>query len=138
MKDICKIFCLGRITQAPIVRKTSKGDFITFSIAVHDSIKNGENWEDISNFLDIVSWQTRLFNYLEVGKKVAVTGDLNFIKYKSKSGEEKQKLTIKATDIEFEADKKEENENKKKAETPKKAKQQPSDPDGFQEDELPF
>ena len=140
MKDICKIFTLGTITQAPTIKKSAKGDFMTFSIAVHDVAKNGNDWEEITNFFNITSWQTKIFDYLEVGKKVAITGDLNFEKYKSKNGEDRTSIKIKATDIELAITKKQQEEEKgeRKAEAPKKKEKATTNPDNFDEGEIPF
>lgn len=146
MKDICKVFCLGRITQQPSLKKSDKGDFLTFSIAVHHNVRNGDAWEDVSNFYNVSTWQTNLLSYLTVGNRIALVGELTSDKFKNKNGEEKISLKIKATDIQFVSEREdvktegieEEEKPQAKAKTITKPKAKASDPDNFNEEELPF
>ena len=76
---------LGRLTKAPDARRTSEGTAVTsFTLAVDRDYQ-----KDTVDFIDCVAWrQTAEFaaKYLDKGRAVAVTGQLQIREWKDKDG----------------------------------------------------
>lgn len=61
----------GRVTKDSEIRQTTKGEFVTFSVACGDGY--GENKKTI--YFECSYYQTKLAQYLKKGKEVVVSGD---------------------------------------------------------------
>ena len=84
------ITIIGRLTKDCEVRKNSKGEFATFSVAVDDGY--GDDKGTI-NF-GVNYWRTKLAQYLGKGTQVGVTGE-----FKTREYEGKTYMSINASEV---------------------------------------
>lgn len=106
MSDINRVEITGRLTRDSEHKVTSSGtDFLSFGMAVNDSVKNrttGE-WEDKANFVDVVffgkaaEWMKR---ELVKGRFVMVDGKLRYSSWE-RDGQRASKLEVVASNIRF-------------------------------------
>ena len=93
-----KCFFIGNLTAAPEIRATSKGTSqCTFSIAVKR--RNG----DQADFIRVITFGQQAENchqYLDKGRKVAITGELHIDSYE-KDGQKRSTVTVMANEVEF-------------------------------------
>jgi len=93
---------IGRLTQDPKdkLRYTQQGTAVcNVSIAVDDSYK-----DDQTHFFEIVCWGKRAENvaeYLDKGRKVAVTGELKQNRWENEQGQNRSKVVINARNVQF-------------------------------------
>lgn len=101
MNNVCII---GNLTRDPEVRFTQSGMPITsFGLAYNGRKKQGDEWVDVPHFFDVKAWGERfekLAAYLEKGKKVGVSGKLEYESWE-KDGQKRSKVVINAFDITF-------------------------------------
>jgi len=86
------ITIFGRLTKNGEVRETSRGKFVTFSVAVNDGYK--ENQTTI--FFDVAYNREGIAPYLTKGKQVTVHGD-----FKTNVHNDKTYLKIQAYKVEL-------------------------------------
>ena len=86
------ITIFGRLTKDGEVRETSRGKFVTFSVAVNDGYK--ENQTTI--FFDVAYNREGIAPYLTKGKQVTVHGD-----FKTNVHNDKTYLKIQAYKVEL-------------------------------------
>ena len=94
---------IGNLTKPPELRTTPNNvNVCTFSIAVNRRYsKQGEKTTD---FFNIVAWRTLAdvcAKYLDKGKKVAVSGELQTRSYEAKDGSKRYITEIVADEVEF-------------------------------------
>ena len=91
---------LGRLTKAPDARRTSEGTAVTsFTLAVDRDYQ-----KDTVDFIDCVAWrQTAEFaaKYLDKGRAVAVTGQLQIREWKDKDGKNRRNAEVIVDHIYF-------------------------------------
>lgn len=91
---------LGRLTKAPDARRTSEGTAVTsFTLAVDRDYQ-----KDVTDFIDCVAWrQTAEFasKYLDKGRAVAVTGQLQIREWKDKDGKGRRNAEVIVDHIYF-------------------------------------
>lgn len=94
----------GNLTRDAELRAAASGtQILTFTVAVNERRKVGENWEDYPNFVGCVMFGTRaekLAQWLTKGTKVCVEGKLHFSSWED-NGTKRSKLEIIANEIEF-------------------------------------
>lgn len=94
----------GNLTRDAELRVAASGtQILTFTVAVNERRKVGENWEDYPNFVGCVMFGTRaekLAQWLTKGTKVCVEGKLHFSSWEN-NGAKRSKLEIIADEIEF-------------------------------------
>lgn len=94
----------GNLTRDAELRAAASGtQILTFTVAVNERRKVGENWEDYPNFVGCVMFGTRaekLAQCLTKGTKVCVEGKLHFSSWED-NGTKRSKLEIIADEIEF-------------------------------------
>lgn len=94
----------GNLTRDAELRAAASGtQILTFTVAVNERRKVGENWEDYPNFIGCVMFGTRtekLAQWLTKGTKVCVEGKLHFSSWED-NGAKRSKLEIIADEIEF-------------------------------------
>lgn len=99
----------GNLVRDCEVFATKTGSEIaTFTVAVNDRVKNGDEWEDYPNYVDC-----KLFNAskripkLRKGAKVAVYGKIHQDRWE-KDGKKYSKLLVYVNELEFMSQQKEE------------------------------
>lgn len=103
-KDLNVVSIVGRLTRNSEFRVANNGTPVSnFSIAVNRRRKNGEIWEDETNFFDVVfmgKGAERINMYLEKGRQVAVQGELHQRRWESEQGP-RQSVEIWAQEIQL-------------------------------------
>lgn len=99
-----KAVLIGNLTKDPELKATANGIAVcTFTIAVTRKFKD-QNGERQTDFIPIVTWRALAENcgkYLEKGKKVAVTGQINTRSYDAQDGTKRYVTEVVADDVEF-------------------------------------
>lgn len=103
MSNINQVIITGNLTRDPELRNTS-GNFsvLSFTVACNDRRKNGDQWEDVPNFFDVVVFGNRadaLARFLRKGAKVAVLGKLRWSQWE-KDGQKRSKIDVIANEVE--------------------------------------
>lgn len=92
---------LGRDSE---IRSTQSGtSILTFPLAVSERIKKGDNWEDYTNWIDVVVFGRRadsLSKILAKGMKIAVSGHLRYSSWE-RDGQKRSKLEVIADDVDI-------------------------------------
>lgn len=103
-KDLNKVQIIGRLTREPDVRQTQGGtSLMKLSIAVNNSVKRGDKWEDEVSFFDVTVWGRTaevLAKYMEKGKQICVDGRLKQDRWE-KDGQKHSKVGIVAENIQL-------------------------------------
>lgn len=103
--SINKVIISGNLTRDPEVRQTQSGVIVmSFTVAVNERVKRGDNWEDSPSFIDCTMFGTRaekLAQYLAKGKKVAVEGKLRQSTWQTQDGSKCSKIEVIVDDVEF-------------------------------------
>lgn len=94
----------GNLTADPELRFTPKGDPVaSFSLAVNERIRQGNEWVDGKpEFLRVEAWGQLAENVAESltkGTAVVVQGKLSTEEYRTRDGENRTSLKLRATHI---------------------------------------
>ncbi len=106
MASYNKVILMGNLTKNPEVRYIPSGTAVAdLSLAVNEEYKgkDGEKVESVV-FVDVVVWARQAETcgeYLSKGSQVLVEGSLQLDKWKTKEGENRSKLRVRATRIQF-------------------------------------
>lgn len=99
-----KVILIGNLTKPPELRATQSGTQVcTFSIAVNRRFK-GQDGKPVTDFFNIVAWRQlgeMCAKYLDKGRKVCVTGELQTRSYEANDGTRRTVTEIVADDVEF-------------------------------------
>lgn len=94
----------GNVGRAPELRQTPSGAYIlTFSLAVNERIRKGDEWTDHANWVDCVVFGKRaegLSKVLEKGMKVCLSGRLRYSSWE-KDGSRRSKLEVIAENVDI-------------------------------------
>lgn len=94
----------GNVGRDPEVRSTKGGtSVLTFSVAVNERVKNGNEWTDYTNWVDVTVFGRRaesLGQILKKGMKVAVSGRLRYSSW-DKDGQKRSKIEVIASDVDL-------------------------------------
>ena len=94
----------GNIGRDPEIRATQNGtSVLSFSLAVNERIKKGDDWSDYTNWVDIVVFGRRadsLSKILSKGTKIAVSGKLRYNAWE-RDGKKRSKLEVIADDVDI-------------------------------------
>ncbi len=104
MTNINSVVVTGNLVKDAELKSVGQSKVINFTIAVNESVKNGDSWEDRANFLDCSFFgklAEKLAPYLVKGKKVMVQGVLHQDRWKDSNGNNKQKIIIRANSVEL-------------------------------------
>lgn len=96
------VILTGNLGKDPETKIIPSGAAITnFSIAVTKKIKKGDNWEDKTDWFNIVAFNNKLASdYLKKGSRIAIEGELVTNSWTDESGKTNYKIEIKANKIE--------------------------------------
>lgn len=102
---------MGRLVRAPECRTTQSGVSVAnFTIAVDRDYKNGD--EKVADFVDVCVWRGLADfcqKYLDKGRMVVVSGQLQSKKWKDKDGNNRTGWEIQAQNVYFADSKKDGN-----------------------------
>jgi single-stranded DNA-binding protein len=97
MNDVNSVVLIGRLTKDADIKYLQSGTAVlNFSLAVNESVKNGDSWSEIANFFDITFYGQQgegLRQYLGKGKQIAITGTLQQQRWQ-KDGQTKSKIVV--------------------------------------------
>lgn len=98
---INKAFLVGNITKDVVLKSTPSGKSVcNFSVATNQSVKKGDDWEDIPTYHNIVAWEglAKIAERLSKGSKVMIEGKITYREYE-KDGVKKYFTEILASKI---------------------------------------
>ena len=103
--DMNTVNLIGNLTRDPEVRQTASGtDIASLRLAFNTRSNQGGDWGDKSNYIDVTVFGRQvpsIEQYLEKGKKVGVTGRLEWREWETKDGQKRQMIEIVASDVQF-------------------------------------
>lgn len=95
-----KLTIIGNLVRTPETRITQSGKTVcTFTVAVNRRSKDQE-----ADYFRVAAWGKlgeHCQNYLDKGRKVAVTGSVSVSTYTAQNGENRASLEVFAEDVEF-------------------------------------
>lgn len=98
MSSVNKVILIGRIGKDPETKFTTSGMQITnFSVATSEKFKKNENWEEKTEWHNIVTFDKTakvVADYCKKGNQVYVEGKLQTSSWETESGEKKYKTEI--------------------------------------------
>ena len=105
MQDLNQVVLIGRLVRDAELKYTATAKAaVMFSLAVNESKKNGDKWDNRANYFDISFWNgaiaESLHPYLKKGKQVAITGKLEQERWE-KDGYSRSKVTVIASTIQL-------------------------------------
>lgn len=96
----------GNMTRDAELRYTASGTpVLSFGVAVNESRKVGDEWEDYANFIDCAMFGKRaesVSDYLRKGTYVSITGRLHQNRWE-KDGQPRSKIEVIVDNIHFES-----------------------------------
>ena len=102
MNDVNSVTLIGRLTKDADIRYLSSGTMVVnFTLAVNESVKNGNSWSERASFFDVTFYGRQvqgLQQYLVKGKLIAIIGTLHQQRWQ-KEGQTKSKIVIIAKTI---------------------------------------
>lgn len=105
MASLNKVILIGNLTRDPELRYTPSGLAIAkFGLAVNDKFKQGDEWKEKVNFIDIVVWGKQGENcseYLAKGRSVCVDGRLQYSSWETEEGQKRSKIEVVAERVVF-------------------------------------
>ncbi len=98
MSDINVCVFSGNLVRDAEVRVSANGnEFMTFTLAVNDY--GGKDKDDITSYLDFISNNTAIAQYLIKGRKITVQANARQNKYQNREGKEVSKINFSARQI---------------------------------------
>lgn len=98
MNGVNKCILVGNIGRIPEVRYTQSGKAVcTLGLAINERRKEGDEWKDVVEWVNVVLWGKDAENaakYLEKGRQVYVEGRMATRKYKDKNDVEKTSTEV--------------------------------------------
>jgi single-strand DNA-binding protein len=100
-----KVILVGNLGKDPEVRYAQSGTAIcTLRLAVTERRKDGDQWKDHTEWMDVVTFGKTAENagqYLQKGRQVFVEGRLQTRNFKDKEGVEKWRTEVVANQVLF-------------------------------------
>lgn len=107
MNDVNSITLVGRIVRdvssADIHYLSNGSSVVSFSIAVNESVKNGNLWTEKPSFFDVTFYGRQaesIHKYLTRGKQIAIAGKIQQQRWQ-KDGQTKSKVIVIAKMIQL-------------------------------------
>ncbi|MBF0170930.1 MAG: single-stranded DNA-binding protein [Nitrospinae bacterium] len=105
MASLNKVILIGNLTRDPELRYTQSGMAIAkFGLAVNERFKQGDDWKEKVNFIDIVVWGKQGENcseYLSKGRQAGIEGRLSYSTWETEDGQKRSKLEVVAEKVIF-------------------------------------
>ena len=100
-----KVILVGNLGKDPEVRYVQSGNAVcTLRLAVNERRKEGDQWKDHTEWMDVVTFGKTAENagqYLQKGRQVYVEGRMQTRQYKDKEGHEKWRTEVVANQVLF-------------------------------------
>ena len=100
-----KVILVGNLGKDPEVRYVQSGNAVcTLRLAVSERRKEGDQWKDHTEWMDVVTFGKTAENagqYLQKGRQVYVEGRLQTRQFKDKEGVEKWRTEVVANQVLF-------------------------------------
>ena len=100
-----KVILVGNLGKDPEVRYVQSGNAVcTLRLAVSERRKDGDQWKDHTEWMDVVTFGKTAENagqYLQKGRQVYVEGRLQTRQFKDKEGQEKWRTEVVANQVLF-------------------------------------
>ncbi len=106
MADLNRVYLVGNLTRDPEVRYLPSGTAVCeMALALNERYRNkaGEDVET-THYVDVVVWERQAENcgkYLTKGSPVLIEGSLQQDKWQTKEGENRSKLRVRASRVQF-------------------------------------
>ena len=104
-RDLNHATLVGRLVRDPEIRYSQSGVAICkISVANNDNIKKDGNWTDEVSYFDVVVFGKQGENvekYCKKGSQVAIEGRLRQNRWTDKEGQNRSKIEIVASSIQF-------------------------------------
>ena len=100
MSNGAKVSLTGRLTKDPTQKNWQGTTVVSFSMAVNTTKKDGDKY--IADFYNVSVWGKSgefILPRVKKGSLVQVYGDLIMQPYTDKNGQERQSLSVRATDV---------------------------------------
>lgn len=98
--DTNTVVLVGRLTADPELRDAGSAKVLSGRLAFTRREKKGEEWVDVSNFIDVtLAWNKSaeaLHKYLSKGSRLAITGEIRWREWEAKDGTKRQTIDIHA------------------------------------------
>ncbi len=100
-----KVILVGNLGKDPEVRYVQSGNAVcTLRLAVTERRKDGDQWKDHTEWMDVVTFGKTAENagqYLAKGRQIYVEGRLQTRQFKDKEGQEKWRTEVVANQVLF-------------------------------------
>ena len=103
-QDINTIALTGNLTRDPEIKQVGDQSLCNMRIANNGRKKEGDQWVDAPNFFNVVVWGRQADacgQYLQKGRKVAITGKLRWKEWTTETGDKRQAVEIHADNVTF-------------------------------------
>lgn len=108
MQNINRVALTGNLTRDPEMRQTGGGTAVcNMRIAVNSRIKQGGEWADKANYVDVACFGSMAENcgkYLSKGRPIALDGRLDWREWETQDGGKRQALQVIADNVQFLSD----------------------------------
>jgi len=105
MASLNRVILIGNLTRDPELRYLPSGMAICkFGLAVNERYKQGDEWKERVNFIDINVWGKQGENcseYLSKGRQAAIEGRLTYSQWETEEGQKRSKLEVTADRVVF-------------------------------------
>lgn len=116
----------GNLVRDASLKATRSGNpILTFTVAVNESRKTQDGWEDVASFVDCTMFGSRaesISKYMSKGTYVCIVGRIHQNRWENQNGEKRSKLEVVVGNIHFES----------------RGENQSEYDDGMYEDDCPF
>ena len=100
--DMNTVNLVGRCARTPELREAGATSVLNIRLAFTTQRKAGDAWEDMPNYVDVVTFGRRaevLADMLDKGDRIGITGRLSWREWETKDGGKRQSLEVVASDI---------------------------------------
>lgn len=105
MASVNKVILVGNLGRDPELRYTQSGQPLTrFSIATNERFKQGDDWQERTEWHRVVVWGKQAENcaqYLQKGRSVYIEGRLQTRDWEDKEGNKRQTTEVVAQTVQF-------------------------------------
>ncbi|MBI5815845.1 MAG: single-stranded DNA-binding protein [Nitrospinae bacterium] len=105
MASLNKVILIGNLTRDPELRYTPSGTAVAkFGLAINDKYKQGDEWKERVNFIDITVWGAQGENcskYLSKGRQACIEGRLQQSTWETEEGQKRSKIEVVAERVVF-------------------------------------
>lgn len=103
--DVNSVTLIGRLTRDPEFRTTNSGTSVCdLGLAVNESVKRGEEWQEDVSFFDITVWGRQaesVATHMAKGRQVGIAGRLKQERWENDQGEKRSKVKVVANTVQF-------------------------------------